>query len=65
MPEHLAAADQESAGGQRQRTPHHPPGTPKANGKVERMQRTFRDEHYAYEPPHLDLEGANTHLRSY
>src|SRR5690606_20885418 len=29
-----------------------PPRTPKANAKVERLHRTFRDEHYAFEPPH-------------
>lgn len=42
-----------------------PPATPKANGKVERLQRTFRDEHYAYEPPALTLQQANEHLRTY
>jgi putative transposase len=42
-----------------------PPATPKANGKVERMQRTFRDEHYAFEPAHLDLDDANRHLHDY
>ncbi len=42
-----------------------PPATPKANGKVERLQRTFRDEHYAYEPPALTLHEANNHLRTY
>lgn len=42
-----------------------PPATPKTNGKVERLNRTFRDEHYAFEPPHLDLEEANKHLATY
>lgn len=42
-----------------------PPASPKSNGKVERLQRTFRDEHYAYEPPNLNLAQANEHLRTY
>jgi len=42
-----------------------PPRTPKANGKVERLQRTFRDEHYAFEPPTLTLQQANQHLDTY
>lgn len=42
-----------------------PPATPKANAKVERLQRTFREEHYAHEPPALTLSEANSHLRSY
>lgn len=42
-----------------------PPGTPKANAQVERMQRTFREEHYAHEPPHLNLADANAHLQAY
>lgn len=42
-----------------------PPATPKANAHVERLQRTFRDEHYAYEPPSLDLAEANTLLQGY
>lgn len=33
-----------------------PPRTPKANAKVERLQRTFRDKHYAFEPPTLTLD---------
>lgn len=32
-----------------------PPATPKANGMVERAQRTSREEHYAFEPPSLTL----------
>jgi putative transposase len=42
-----------------------PPSRPQRNGCVERLQRTFRDEHYAYEPASLDLAGANTHLDAY
>ncbi len=42
-----------------------PPRTPKANAHVERMQRTFREEHYAHEPPSLTLDQANTHLDTY
>jgi putative transposase len=42
-----------------------PPSRPQRNGCVERLQRTFRDEHYAYEPASLDLEGANAHLDAY
>lgn len=42
-----------------------PPHRPQRNGCVERLQRTFRDEHYAYEPPSLDLAGANAHLDAY
>jgi transposase InsO family protein len=41
------------------------PQRPQRNGCVERLQRTFRDEHYAYEPDHLDLAGANAHLDTY
>jgi transposase InsO family protein len=41
------------------------PHRPQRNGCVERLQRTFRDEHYAYEPPSLDLAGANAHLDTY
>lgn len=42
-----------------------PPQRPQRNGCVERLQRTFRDEHYAYEPASLDLAGANAHLDTY
>lgn len=42
-----------------------PPNQPQRNGCVERLQRTFRDEHYAYEPASLDLDGANAHLDTY
>lgn len=42
-----------------------PPRRPQRNGCVERLQRTFRDEHYAFEPPHLTLAEANTHLDDY
>jgi transposase InsO family protein len=42
-----------------------PPSRPQRNGCVERLQRTFRDEHYAYEPASLDLDGANAHLDAY
>ncbi len=41
------------------------PRRPQRNGCVERLQRTFRDEHYAYEPPHLGLDSANDHLDTY
>ena len=41
------------------------PHRPQRNGCVERLQRTFRDEHYAFEPPSLDLAGANAHLDTY
>jgi transposase InsO family protein len=41
------------------------PHRPQRNGCVERLQRTFRDEHYAFEPASLDLAGANTHLDAY
>ena len=42
-----------------------PPSRPQRNGCVERLQRTFRDEHYAYEPASIDLAGANLHLDGY
>ncbi len=42
-----------------------PPSRPQRNGCVERLQRTFRDEHYAHEPASFDLDGANTHLDTY
>ena len=42
-----------------------PPSRPQRNGCVERLQRTFRDEHYAFEPASLDLAGANEHLDAY
>ncbi len=41
------------------------PLRPQRNGCVERLQRTFRDEYYAFEPASLDLEGANAHLDAY
>lgn len=41
------------------------PHRPQRNGCVERLQRTFRDEHYAFEPASLDLAGANAHLDAY
>ena len=41
------------------------PHRPQRNGCVERLQRTFRDEHYAFEPASLDLAGANAHLDTY
>jgi putative transposase len=42
-----------------------PPSRPQRNGAVERLQRTFRDEHYAYEPASPDLRTANHHLDAY
>jgi transposase InsO family protein len=42
-----------------------PPSRPQRNGCVERLQRTFRDEHYAYEPASPDLATANAHLDIY
>lgn len=42
-----------------------PPATPKANGMVERAQRSFREEHYAFEPATLDLEGERAALAEY
>jgi transposase InsO family protein len=42
-----------------------PPYTPKANAMVERLQRTFRDEHYAYEPPSQNLQERRQALRTY
>jgi transposase InsO family protein len=42
-----------------------PPRAPKANAKVERLQRTFRDEHYAFEPPSLTLEERRQALGAY
>lgn len=42
-----------------------PPRTPKANAMVERLQRTFRDEHYAFEPPALTLAEQRQHLSAY
>jgi transposase InsO family protein len=42
-----------------------PPRTPKANAHEGRMQRTFRDEYYAFEPPSFTLEQANDHLNAY
>lgn len=42
-----------------------PPRTPKANAHVERMQRTFRDEHYAREPVSLTREEEAAHLDAY
>lgn len=42
-----------------------PPASPKSNAHVERLQRTFREEHYAFEGPSLDLAQANHSLRDY
>ena len=42
-----------------------PPRTPKASAMVERLQRTFRDEHYAFETPTYDLEARRSALRDY
>jgi transposase InsO family protein len=42
-----------------------PPSRPQRNGCVERLQRTFRDEHYAFEPASPDLHTANHHLDTY
>lgn len=33
-----------------------PPASPKSNAKVERCQRTCREEHYAFEPPTQDRD---------
>src|SRR5690554_957725 len=42
-----------------------PPASPKSNAHVERLQRTFRDEHYAFEDPTLDIRQANERLLDY
>ena len=42
-----------------------PPATPKANGMVERAQRSSREEHYAFEPPCLTLEEERAALAAY
>lgn len=42
-----------------------PPASPKSNAHVERLQRTFRDEHYAFEAPSLDISQANERLLDY
>lgn len=42
-----------------------PPATPKANGMVERAQRSSREEHYAYEPPCLTLADERQALAAY
>lgn len=42
-----------------------PPYTPKANAMVERLQRTFRDEHYAFEPPSQNLQERRHALSAY
>lgn len=42
-----------------------PPASPRANGMIERTQRTFREEHYAYEPPSLELAEQREALASY
>lgn len=42
-----------------------PPATPKANGMVERAQRTSREEHYAYEPPTMTLKEERAALAAY
>lgn len=42
-----------------------PPSTPKANGMIERTQRVSREEHYAYEPPSLNLEHERAALAAF
>lgn len=42
-----------------------PPASPKSNAHVERLQRTFREEHYAFEDPTLDIKQANESLLDY
>lgn len=42
-----------------------PPASPRANGMIERAQRTFREEHYAYEPACLNLEQERAALAAY
>ncbi len=42
-----------------------PPATPKANGMVERAQRSSREEHYAHEPPCLTLTEERIALASF
>lgn len=42
-----------------------PPRSPKCNGLVERMQRTFRDEHYAFEADSLKREEQQQQLQAY
>ena len=42
-----------------------PPRSPKWNADVERLQRTFREEHYAYEPPVLSIDDANHYLQRF
>jgi len=42
-----------------------PPATPKANGMIERAQRTSREEHDAYEPPCLTLTEERTALAAF
>lgn len=42
-----------------------PPRSPKWNGMVERMQRIFRDEHYAFESDFLNREEQQAALHAY
>lgn len=42
-----------------------PPATPKANAMVERVHRSMRDEHYAFEPISLTLEEQREHLTAF
>lgn len=42
-----------------------PPASPRANGMIERTQRTFREEYYAYEPASLDLEEQRSSLAAF
>lgn len=42
-----------------------PPRSPKLNGMVERMQRTYRDEHYAFEADGLSMEEQRQALQAY
>lgn len=41
------------------------PASPRSNGCVERLQRTFRDEYYAVEPAHEGVDAGNDHLQAY
>lgn len=42
-----------------------PPNTPKFNSSVERIHRTFKEQHYAMESPKSTIEEANQHLQTF
>lgn len=42
-----------------------PPASPKCNGMIERTQRVFREEHYAFEPPTLTFEDERAALAAF